>query len=232
MLSVAFHGDTALRFLYGVPRYSEDLDFSLENPQHRFKLRDVLPRVRTDLAAEGYDVSLKIKDSSPVHSGFVKIGGLLHELGLSTLPAQVLKVKIEVDTNPPAGARLETTLIRRFVTLRLTHHDRSSMLAGKLHAVLQRSWTKGRDLYDLLWYLSDPEWPEPNLVLLNNALIQSGWTGNALSSESWRQVIREKVQRLDWTRVVTDVQPFLEPGSGIVMLTVENLLQVLSHRPR
>lgn len=90
-------------------------------------------------------------------------------------------MKFEVDTRPPAGAGLAITLIRRHVTLRLQHHDRASLLAGKLHAVLQRPYAKGRDLYALLWYLSDPGWPAPNLVLLNNALQQSGWPGPPLT---------------------------------------------------
>jgi hypothetical protein len=136
-------------------------------------------------------------------------------------------VKIEVDTDPPAGARLETTLVRRFVTLRLLHHDRSSLLAGKLHAVLQRSWTKGRDLFDLLWYLSDPEWPEPNLDLLNDALLQTGWGGERLLPENWRNAVRERLRELDWPRVVSDVGPFLEPSADVELLTLENMLSLI-----
>jgi hypothetical protein len=73
------------------------------------------------------------------------------------------------------------------------HHDRPSLLAGKLHAILQRPWTKGRDLLDLLWYLSDPEWPKPNLALLNAALLQTGWDREAITSDNWRLVVRERV---------------------------------------
>ena len=69
---------------------------------------------------------------------------------------------------------MATTLIRRHITLRWQHHDQASLLAAKLHAVLQRPYPKGRGLYDLLWYLSDLGWPQPNLVLLANALEQSG----------------------------------------------------------
>ena len=174
MLSIAFQGGTALRFLYGL-----------------------------------------------------KMRGLLFELGVSPRADQVLRVKIEVDTNPPAGATVETTLVRRHLTLRLYHHDRASMLAGKLHAVLHRPWTKGRDLFDLLWYLSDREWPEPNLVLLNNALRQTGWTGDALEPESWRNSLRTRLQELDWDRAVSDVRPFLEPSANIELLTLEDLLTLL-----
>jgi hypothetical protein len=88
-----------------------------------------------------------------------------------------LAVKIEVDTHPPQGAGLETSLVRLHVLLNLNHHDKASLLAGKLHDLLQRPYLKGRDLYDLIWYLSARDWPAPNLTLLNNALTQTGWAG-------------------------------------------------------
>ena len=109
-----------------------------------------------------------------MHSAFVRFPGLLHEMGLSGHREEALSVKLEVDTRPPQGAGLETTVVRRHLLLRLQHHDRASLLAGKLHAILQRPWPKGRDFYDLVWYLSDPAWPAPNLVLLNNALAADG----------------------------------------------------------
>jgi len=227
MMAIAFHGGTALRFLYGMPRFSEDLDFALEDPHRGFDIRDALRRIRSGLEAEGYLVDLRVKTTTAVHSGFVKFPGLLHELGLSPRRKEALRVKLEVDTNPPDGAGLETTLVRRFVTLRLHHHDRPSLLAGKLHAVLQRSWTKGRDLFDLLWYLSDPEWPQPNLVLLNNALLQTEWDRGTITSDNWRAVVRERVQGLDWGRVLSDVRPFVEPRAETDLLTRDNLLSLL-----
>ena len=98
-------------------------------------------------------------------------------------------------------------------------HDRASLLAGKLHALLQRPHSKGRDVYDLLWYLSDPEWPAPNLALLNNALRQTGWAGDSLTEHTWRTVLRERLCALDWGAVVADVRPFLAPGTASDLLT-------------
>jgi predicted nucleotidyltransferase component of viral defense system len=227
MTAIAFQGGTALRFLYGLPRYSEDLDFTLEDPKRGFDIRNSLRRLRSSLEAEDYRIDLRLRTSTPVHNGYVKFPGLLHELGLSARREETLRIKLEIDTNPPQGAGLETTLVRRYETLRLHHHDRSSLLAGKLHAVLQRSWTKGRDLFDLLWYLTDREWPEPNLRLLNNALVQTGWNRGALTAENWRVEIRERIEGLDWTRVLKDVRPFVEPHAHTDLLTLENLLSVL-----
>jgi hypothetical protein len=138
------------------------------------------------LTPEGYPVELKVSDQKTVRSAFVRFPGLLYELGLSGQQSEVLAVKIEVDTNPPAGAGLATTVVRRFVVLQLQHHDKASLLSGKLHAILQRAYTKGSDLYDLLWYLSDPTWPQPNLTLLNNALAQTHWQGETLTVVNWR----------------------------------------------
>lgn len=85
--------------------------------------------------------------------------------------------------------RLVATVIRRHVILQLQHHDRFSLLAGKLHALLQRPHFEGRDIYDLVWFLSDPDWPEPNLTMLNNAVRQTGWEGPSLTEHTWRDVV-------------------------------------------
>jgi hypothetical protein len=121
------------------------------------------------------------------------------------------------------------TLIRRHVLLNLLHYDRPSLLAGKLHALFSRSYTKGRDLYDLMWYLADPTWPDPNLELLNNALRQTDWKGLTLESRTWRAIVAERLRDLDWTTAVNDVRPFLERPSEASLLTIENLQQLL-HR--
>ena len=86
---------------------------------------------------------------------------------------------------------------------------------------------KGRDLWDLIWYLSDPEWPPPNLVLLNNALAQSGWDGPELTEETWRDAVRRRVDAVAWDDVVADVRPFLEPSADSSLLTKETLLRLL-----
>ncbi len=230
MIPLAFHGGTALRFLHAIARYSEDLDFALEKGKDRYDFRAYLQAIKSELAVEGYAVEMKVNDRKIVHSAFVRFPGLLYELDLSPYRNEVLTVKIEVDTNPPAGATLTTSIVRRHITLQLQHHDRASMLAGKLHAVLQRSYLKGRDLYDLLWYLSDPNWPSPNLTLLNHALLQTHWTGKPLVKNNWRTAVRKRLKTVEWQRVVNDARPFLEPSVDLNLLTHENLLRVLGGR--
>ncbi|MHB0981284.1 MAG: nucleotidyl transferase AbiEii/AbiGii toxin family protein [Thermoleophilia bacterium] len=223
LAALAFHGGTALRFLYRTPRYSEDLDFALLDGVSSFDLRDAASRVGRDFRAEAYDVEIGVRDEGAVHAARVAFAGLAAELGLSAHPQERLVVKIEVDTNPPAGATTEISVVRRFVTLRLQHHDRASLLAGKVNAILTRSWVKGRDLYDLAWYLADPEWPGPNLTLLNNALKQFQHPTAPLTETTWRSALRARLADADLADVVADVGPFLERAEDRELLSRESL---------
>jgi len=227
MTALAFHGGTALRFLFSLPRFSEDLDFALERNPVTYNFRAYLQSIRKDLEAQGYTITLKVNDGKTVHSAFVRFPNLLFDLSLSPHRDEILSVKIEVDTNPPAGARLATSLVRRHVLLNVQHHDQASLLAGKLHAILQRPYFKGRDLYDMMWYLSDREWPPPNLDLLNNALKQTGWRGEPMLSNNWREEVRKKIKSTPWDQVVNDIRPFIASPVELGLLTKENLLNLL-----
>ncbi len=231
MTSLAFHGGTCLRFLFSLPRYSEDLDFTLEGDPGRYDLRAFLKAIRAELSREGYVVGIAVRDWRPVQIAFVRFRGPFHEAGLSPHRDENLAIRVEVDTRPPAGAVLETHLVRRHVTLRLRHHDRASLLAGKLHAILQRPYTKGRDLYDLIWYMSDPTWPAPNLALLNAALRQTHWSGAMLYAHTWRDTIMRRLDALAWDRVAADARPFLERREDVELLTRENAVRLLTARP-
>ena len=228
MVPLALQGGTALRFLYGLPRSSEDLDFGLERPSSAYNFRDLLTKTQRQFEAEGYRIRLRISDRKTVHAAFVRFIGLLHDLGLPGQVEETFAVKLEVDTRPPSGAGLEVTLVRRHIALRLQHHDRASLLAGKLHAILQRRFHKGRDFYDLLWYLSDPSWPAPNLLLLNNALAQTGWRGAEVNLENWKGLLAARVRDADFESLRQDVLPFLENPGDADLLTKEDLLGLLA----
>jgi len=226
----AFVGGTALRFLYRLPRYSEDLDFSLLAAGRDARFEALMRSVRADLTAEGYEVEIKSRAPGAVAIGMVKFQGLLHEAGLSPHASQVLAIRVEIDTNPPAGADTETSVVRRFGMLNLLHHDRASLFAGKLHAVLMRGYTKGRDLYDLAWYLSDPEWPAPNVRLLDSALRQTGWAGTPATPATWRDLVEHKLQSVDWGAARGDVSPFLERRQDADLVDRDVLLRLLRQR--
>lgn len=227
---LAFHGGTALRFLYNIPRYSEDLDFALDFQPAQYDFTKYLTVIQKRFAAENYTVTIRAKKEQPVvNKAFIRFPGLFYELGLSPHKSQVFAVKLEVDTRPPAGAFSETTLLRRHVDLHLHHHDRATLFAGKLGAVLQRMYLKGRDIYDLWWYLSQPDWPDPNLAYLNHSLKQGGWAGDWLTAANWRGIVRSKIQTLEWPLVLEDVSPFIITPESQNDFNKERLLGLLSY---
>jgi predicted nucleotidyltransferase component of viral defense system len=223
----AFVGGTALRFLYSLPRFSEYLDFSTTGPSTEDNFAEHMKKIKSRFLAENYEVTVKAKTAKTVRSAFIKFPGLLYELSLSPLSSEVISIKVEIDSNPPIGAKMETSIIRKYCLLNLQHYDKGSLLAGKLHALSARKYTKGRDVFDLMWYLSDRTWPEPNLALLNNVLKQTAWTGPQLTDENWRQQIALRVSEFDWNKVLADVKPFVEKESDLRMLTQENLMKLL-----
>lgn len=228
----AFVGGTALRFLFSIPRFSEDLDFSLMAPGDDAGFTSALTKVKRALEREGYRIDIKVSEHRTVASAWVRFSGLPHELGLSPHASQTLSIKVELDKNPPPGARIETSVVRRHVTLNLCHYDKASLFSGKLHAIFSRPWTKGRDLYDLVWYLADRTWPAPNLPLLNAALMQTGWTGPVMTAANWRGELRRRMKTLDWDRARADVRPFLERERDIDLLTKETLAGLLGGHDR
>lgn len=228
--SIAFMGGTALRFLYRVPRFSEDLDFSLEDKTAGYDFANLIDAVRAQFEREGYAVEAKVGTRTAVNKAFIRFPGLEHEFGLSPHADQVFSVKIEVDTNPPAGAGVAVTMVRRFATLRLAHHDKPSLLAGKTAALLFREWIKGRDVYDLVWYLSDPTWPEPNEVLLMNACRQANRPDLTGEGHVWRDALVSRIREAPWDHVLSDAQRFLERPEDAWMLERDTVVSVLEQR--
>jgi len=225
-----FHGGTALRFLYSLPRYSEDLDFAVKNHAAPLQFRGIIVKTCRSFEAEAYRVEARISERSVVKSAFIHFQGLLYELGLSPRQNELLSVKVEVDSHPPSGGITETSVVRRYVVLNLLHYDKSSFLSGKLHAILARPYVKGRDLYDLLWYLSDPSWPGPNIPFLNEAMRQTQWNGPNITDYNWAQITTEQLESIDWTEAVKDIHPFIERPADLNLLTKDNVLKLLKAR--
>jgi len=229
-LNWAFLGGTALRFIYNIPRYSEDLDFSLIDSSKTCRFEEVLRKIKLSFESENYDISIKVSPTRTVMSAFLKFPGLLGELGISPHRDEVLSIKFEIDINPPKGAELSTTIVRHFVTVNVNHYDKASLLAGKLHAVLSRQYTKGRDLYDLVWYLSDRTWPAPNYRLLNAALEQTAWKGGRVDKDNLKDILVGRISELQWRKVKDDLLPFLERPQDLEMVSCENCLKLISEK--
>lgn len=223
---LSFVGGTALRLVYGLPRFSEDLDFSLdEKPGYRGEAW--MRKLKSDLSVAGFAAAVTWNDRSVVHKAWVRITHLLHEAGLAAIEGQKLSIKLEIDTRPPAGAVRERRLVSRYAALALQHHDLPSLMAGKIHALLTRSYAKGRDWYDLVWYRGRRPPVEPNLRLLQNALDQTRGT-DATDATAWQELLLDRFSRLDFGKLAADVAPFLERREEVDLLTGENLRTLLT----
>ncbi len=230
--ALAFQGGTALRFLHGLRRFSEDLDFALERPEHDRGLRTVAAAVKRDFEAAAYDVEVTLRMARTVQCAEVRFPGLLHETALSPARGAKLMIRIDVDTRPPSGAIMETRLVTRHFPITFRVHDLGSCMAGKIHAVLVRRYTKGRDLFDLAWYVTHPDRPQPNFTLLRNARAQSRGTGADVGLATWRRVLRRRLEEIDWPAAIRDVEPFLEDPRDRQLVDREGLLAELRRKDR
>lgn len=224
---LAFMGGTSLRFLFRIPRFSEDLDFTVVHGDG-FDLRRLAGRLETALTREGYRLTVKVDDEGTVGKAWIGFAGLTADAGLSPHHDQVLWVKLEVDNDPPAGARLKVSTINIFGLLRLQHHDLPSLFAGKLAAVFARGYVKGRDVYDLMWFLSRSPSVEPNATLLHAALEQTAPQIADAAAADWRSAARQRLGTLDWTEVRRDVAPFVEQSRDVELLDAATFDELLS----
>ena len=226
---LAFVGGTALRFLHGLPRFSEDLDFSLVVPEG-YAGQAWMAKVKRDLVLAGLRPEVTWNDRKTFHTGWVRLRGLLQEAGLSPLADEKLAIKVEIDTRPPEGGRCERQIITRHLPFLLQYYDPPSLMAGKIHALLTRRYAKGRDWYDLMWYRSQRPPVAPNLTLLKNALKQTG-LGEQIEAEFWTEAVRNRLLAVDPQKLLDDVSPFLERREDSALLSRENLLGLLRSSP-
>ena len=151
--SICFVGGTALRVIYQLDRYSEDLDFSLSYEAKNFNFTALTKAVQKSLDSFGLNCQLeKLKTEKNVQKVFFVFKDILHSVHRTFPSNQKLAIKMEVDINPPLGAKETASPITSPRLYRVRHYDLPSLFAGKLCAILHRKYTKGRDLYDFLWY--------------------------------------------------------------------------------
>jgi predicted nucleotidyltransferase component of viral defense system len=214
--AAAFHGGTCLRIVNGLGRFSEDLDFLLKRPDPDFRWQAYLDAVRKDCLQEGiaFEFQDKSQAGTAVQKAFLKtdsIGKILTlELPFERRNPKKFRIKLEIDTNPPAGSTFTTSYITFPATAPLTTQTLESGFAFKLHALLCRPYVKGRDWFDFVWYVSRQT--RPNLPLLSEALKQQGpWAQQDVAVDSaWvRENMATTIRRIDWTAARQDVQRFL-----------------------
>lgn len=220
----AFYGGTALRILYGLDRFSEDLDFSLLKPSPDFNLARYTASLEEELQAFGFNVRVEMIGKaveSAVQSAFLKANTRNELLVIETgeeltgqvAAGQLLKVKIEVDTDPPSGFSTQTRYLLQPIPFAVRSYSLPDLFAGKMHAILFRKWknrVKGRDWYDLVWYAANH--PRLNLAHLEQRMRQTGhWSGDKnLSPVIFTDLLFEAIDRLDVNQARKDVAPFVK----------------------
>ncbi|MCX5713200.1 MAG: nucleotidyl transferase AbiEii/AbiGii toxin family protein [Candidatus Omnitrophica bacterium] len=225
--NLVFTGGTALRFIYKIRRFSEDVDFSLSSEAKNYNFTDMVENILQEFKLAGYDLDIKYDDSRTVHSALLKFSGILFETGLSPLKSQKIAIKVKVDSNPPPGGIETSSVYNSTFMFYMLHYDLASLFAGKTHALLCREYTKGRDWYDLLWYLTKFKGVEPNFVMLNNAMAQTSRNSIKLTADSWKAEIKKIVETLDWARVRNDVGRFLEDSGELSLLESKTFVNLL-----
>ena len=226
--NLVFTGGTALRFIYRIRRFSEDLYFSLSTKAKNYNFTDMVENILREFKLAGYELEIKYDDSHTVHSALLKFSGLLFETGLSPLKDQKIVIKVEIDSNPPQGGVETSTVYNSIFMFYMLHYDSASLFAGKVRALLCREYTKGRDWYDLLWYLTKFKGLEPNFIMLNNAMAQTSRKPVKLTIGNWKAEIKKTVETLDWAKVRNDVSRFLEDNSELSLLESKTFVNLLT----
>lgn len=237
----AFYGGTALRILYGLDRFSEDMDFSLLKENKDFSLEYYCKFIEKEIVSFGFNATVTVKNKtakSQIESAFLKANTLQQLLVIksnnitdNSLPD--LKIKLEVDTNPPLQFKTEikTVLMPIPFAVKVFTHD--CLFAGKIHAILCRNWNnnrvKGRDLYDLVWYISRNV--PVNLKHLQKRLEQTGhWKENkSLTKENLKKMLIEKFNFINIEQAKKDVQRFIDNKDSIFVWSKDFFQNIINN---
>lgn len=219
----AFYGGTSLRIFYGLDRFSENLDFSLLEVDSNFSLEPYFEAIITEFKSIGMKVSIREKEKKEktnIDSAFLKSETEWKELVLEDIVKQTgikstnrsIKIKIEVDRKPPLGFTTEMKLLTRPFSFYVKCFDRPSLFAGKMHALLFRKWknrVKGRDWYDLEWYIKKGIPLDINHFMLR-AKDTGDWDINEMTHNDVLELLREKFKTISFDHVKEDVVPFIK----------------------
>ena len=225
----AFYGGTALRIFHGLPRFSEDMDFSLLAPDEGFDLDPYLEAIRRELASFGFSFLVERRSkrvSTAIESAFIK-GGTRVNLAHVGMPdylqerlprLQQVRIRLDLDTDPPPLAGYDVLTLLTPIPFQARLFDLPCLFAGKLHALLCRDWkmrVKGRDFYDFVWYLGRRI--RCDVRHLQARMEQTGhWqAGEDLDVARLRRLLTLRFEQVDYDQARNDVRPFLRDDAEL-----------------
>ena len=223
----AFYGGTCLRIFHGLQRFSEDLDFSLLKADPNFNIEDYFPAIIDEFKNLGREVSITKKDKKnfgKVESAFLKDTTDVYSISFTT--EKSIKIKIEVDTNPPLGFTTEQKLLLQPFSFMSRCYTLPDLFAGKMHALTYRSWgnrVKGRDWYDFEWYVR-------NGIQLNFNHLQQrikDFNGLNLQWPDFLVQLKQRISQTDIESVKKDVSPFLKNQADISIWSTDYFMQLV-----
>jgi len=229
----AFYGGTALRIFYGLERFSEDLDFSLLKPEPDFSLDKYQEAILTEFSSLGMKVSIQEKEKkvkNNINSAFLKSETVWRELTLEGIIPQSgldkianIKIKLEVDIAPPLGFDTEENLLLKPFSFYVKCLTLPNLFAGKMHALLFRKWgtnVKGRDWYDMEWYIKKGITLNLN-HFLQRAIDSGDWTKETISKEEFQQLLFEKIEAVEMKYIKADIRRFIKNEKDIEIWTTK-----------
>lgn len=219
----AFYGGTALRVLYGLDRFSEDLDFTLLTPNPDWTWQPFGDAIKNELSSFGFDVSFvekKKKTQTAVKSAFLKTPtvqellkiGVHSELLKGVHPDTLIRIKVEIDTNPTLRYSYEQKFLSQPVAVSIKCVNEECLFAGKLHAAFFRAWkgrVKGRDWYDLVWFIRKKT--TLNLTLFSKLNGQE----KLLSHADFLKIAKERIDHLDVPSAIEDIIHFVRDQEAV-----------------
>ena len=237
----AFYGGTALRILYGLDRFSEDLGFSLLDQNPDFSLDKYLGAVTAEFASQGMTVSVtekkKTKESN-IDSAFLKSETIWKELVLEGIISQSgvdqranIKIKLEVDKLPPLGFQTEEKLLLKPFSFYVKCFSLSDLYAGKMHALLFRKWgnnVKGRDWYDMEWYIRK-QVPLNLKHFVLRAKDSGDWIKEDMTEVEFRELLKIKIGTVNFDRVKADISRFIADRSVLDIWSATYFNDLISH---
>jgi len=227
----AFYGGTCLRIFYGLPRFSEDLDFSLLRSDTNFVFNPYFNALKNEFAAFGFDIEIVQKNKTtvtPIASAFLKKNSSIYDL--QVLGQKVMKIKFEVDTDPPLGFTTQEKLLVQPYSFYVKCFSLPDLFAGKIHAVLYRKWqnrVKGRDWFDFEWYVRRA--CELNLSHFCERARQSGdLTSASLQPTELGEILQARILSLDVNLARQDIVRFISDTTSLNIWSQEYFAQIVS----